>query len=460
MAVDSHPSSTASYDGTQKDASDSFHSDRLPAPIRDLFSQMVGQGVFRSSIPFHLCPTLGVCSSHSKRMGFADRRWQQAAVQAIRYSKSSGFRLLIAEGTPYSTFLQHLCLRLQAPFSVIQITRSDGKIAAGKHASRDASKHVCTFQLSCDANIDPELKCLPLHDRVLVSLSSFLFALQVSPGGKIASLLKKRLANESFPTSSLKVAWTSADDSVWIEKGAVGWFGPWSSIVASKTKQAEADRGNLLFCCHTVPPATIQPWAHSPSMLRSTSDEYLIHCTRGRQGPWPDQSWEQFCDELLLDKQRYESTPFETLVRIFRTGRLIATSERKPGGVASVSFSQRDLLGLLQERKFQKHLGRWDWEPYGLILSRTGLEQLGARPIRYLERSQAKETTIGDLAEVQWVDDVGRGQDWKREREWRLFSDLRLSRCHALPGFAFVPTEHEACALQHLSPWPILIVNL
>jgi hypothetical protein len=94
------------------------------------------------------------------------------------------------------------------------------------------------------------------------------------------------------------------------------------------------------------------------------------------------------------------------------------------------------------------------------MISRDRLEQIGARPVRYLKKSQSQETRVSDLAEVQWIDDMGRGQDWSEEREWRLFDDLRLSRCHAFPGFVFVPTEHEARALQHISPWPVLVVKL
>lgn len=460
MAVDSNLLSTSSQREKGNDDSRSFHSDCLPNPIRELFAAMVGQGVFHGTSLFQASPLVGICSSHSKRLGFADRQWLQSAVQAIKYSKSSRGRLLIAEDTPYSTFLQHLCLRLQTPLSVIQVVRSEEEIVSQQETGCDALKQVYTFQLESDEAIDPTLGRVPLHDRLLVALSSVLFALKVSPGGKIASLLKTRLCSPEIPTSSLKVAWTTPKDSDWIQRGAVGWFGPWSSPLVSQSEQSEVAWSPVLLPCHTAPPATHQPVIHSPSMLRTTSERFLIHCTRGRQGPWPDQSWGQFCDELLVDKQRYESTPFETLVRILLTGRLVATGQCKPGGIASVSFSQRDLFGLLQKRKFQKHLGRWDWEPYGFLLSRDRLEQIGARPVRYLKKSQAKETSVDDLAEVQWIDDMGCGQDWSEEREWRLFDDLRLSRCHASPGFVFVPTEHEAFLLQHASPWPVLVVKL
>lgn len=461
MVNESHIRSIAPQLGKRKIASISLPSDSLPAPIRGLFALMVGQGRLYGSASIESSTLLGVCSSHSKRLGFADRCWQQAAVQAIRHAKSSRRRLLLVGDTPYSIFLQHLCLRLQAPLSVIHVVRSDKEPDLRLPPACDAWKQEHIFCLENEDDVEPSLRCLPLHDRLLIALSDAVFALHVKPGGKIEKLLRARLMHKEIPSSSLKVAWTSREDSRWIQNGAVGWFGPWSLPIASNTQQLLEDaNGGSLMQCHTAPPATQQPRFASSSMLRGTGDKFLIHCTRGRQGPWPDQSWEQFCDELLLDQQRYESTPFETLVRILVTGRLIATSDRKPGGVASVSFSQRDLQGLLQERRFQRHLGRWDWEPYGLMLSRVWLEQIGARPVRYLKKSQSKGTPLGDVAEVQWIDDTGQGQDWSKEREWRLFTDLRLSRCHSAPGFVFVPTEREASALQHISPWPIMVVDL
>ncbi len=130
MPVDSNLLSTSSQREKGNDDSRSFHSDRLPNPIRELFAVMVGQGVFHGPSPFQASPLVGICSSHSKRLGFADRQWLQSAVQAIKYSKSSSGRLLIAEDTPYSTFLQHLCLRLQTPLSVIQVVRSEEGIVS------------------------------------------------------------------------------------------------------------------------------------------------------------------------------------------------------------------------------------------------------------------------------------------------------------------------------------------
>ncbi|AMV35751.1 hypothetical protein VN12_26905 [Pirellula sp. SH-Sr6A] len=433
----------------------SFRADQAPEPMRHMLAQFTGHAtIYGREAPWSE-PTLGICSSHSKRFGFADSRWQQPAWVAVQFAKQHGYRVLIPGDAPYAPSIVHVCKRLGTSFSLLLAPESE--VSLPKRILEVASTQEENFLVheeNVDA-IDPQLRAIPLQDRSLIGLSNLLFVVQVSKGGKIEQLLSKRLELREVPSSTIKVAWTSSNDSRWIQRGAVGWFGAWSSQSSPNVAGIETSWST----CLRFPQVTYQPIARATEFMRPTSDRYLVHCTRARQGPWPDQSWEQYCDELLLEPQRADATPLQALLRILSTGKLIATRPRKPGGVASVSFSQQNLKDLLRARKYQRHLGRWDWEPYGLLLSLDRLQENGAIPVQYVDKKRAHQTPSSEWPMVQFVDDTGGGQDWRFEREWRVFDDVRLSRYWRTPGFVFVPSFPEARLVQHVSPWPVLVVG-
>ncbi|XZE44340.1 hypothetical protein SH467x_003945 [Pirellulaceae bacterium SH467] len=432
-----------------------FRADQAPEPMRKLLEQFVGNATIYGNTSPWSGPTLGICSSHSKRYGFADPQWQQPALVAVQFAKQHGYRVLIPGEAPYTPAIVHVCKRLQTSFSLLiaQPCETDSRRQVSEPtAAQEEIYFICEGDVDA---IDPNLRPIPLQDRSLFGLSNQLFAVQVSKGGKMEQLLLKRLDQSDVPTSTIKVAWTSTKDSRWIQRGAVGWFGAWSTAAPSHVEKTVTSWPT----CQPFSKVTYQPIVRSSAFMQRTSDRYLIHCTRARRGPWPDQSWEQYCDELLLEPQRAEATPLQSLLRILTSGKLIATRERKTGGIASVSFSQQNLEDLLKARKFQRHLGRWDWEPYGLLLAADRLKELGAVPVQYVDRKRSNQIPSNEWPKVQFVDDAGGGQDWREEREWRVFDDVRLSRCWSSPGFVFVPSFSEARLVQHLSCWPVLVVR-
>ncbi len=164
--------------------------------------------------------------------------------------------------------------------------------------------------------------------------------------------------------------------------------------------------------------------------MRSQVDlesEWLTHCTRGRSGPWPDESLQEYYDQLLLGERARGFHARESLLRILKMQRILATDYLKRGGQKSVSLSAVPLWKLLERRTFQSHLGRWDWEPYGICIRKSIAGCQGAREVVYVDKavddSSAKHPGSGlgtpllppaESWELEYVSNI-----WKEEREWR-----------------------------------------
>ncbi len=108
-------------------------------------------------------------------------------------------------------------------------------------------------------------------------------------------------------------------------------------------------------------------------------------------------------------------------------------------------------------RRFQSHVARWDWEPYGIMIDRDWLESNGARQVTYIDRATAKQASEEELGFCQVISNESGSQDWRNEQEWRIAGDVRLSQVPFSKAIVFVPTMADARAIQSLSRWPIAI---
>jgi hypothetical protein len=181
---------------------------------------------------------------------------------------------------------------------------------------------------------------------------------------------------------------------------------------------------------------------------------YLTHCTRSPSGPWPDQSLAGYYDEMLTESSH--SQPLDTLLRILQQQKLIATSYLKRTNVATVSFSEVPLQELLARRTFQRHLHRWDWEPYGICIQKRWLEKQGCRIVTYGTKSGFQNLPRDDQPFFQVIPD---GSTWEHEREWRIADDLRLAEIPATEAFVFVPTVADGHRVSSVSRFPVMIVE-
>jgi hypothetical protein len=200
------------------------------------------------------------------------------------------------------------------------------------------------------------------------------------------------------------------------------------------------------------------PYGPASSNLLN-SEEFLVHFTRGRQGTWPDQSQDHVFDEAIRLEWYALKAPLHTLQRILSTQRLIASSYLRRGSVRTVCFTAQSIRSMLEHREFQSHIGRWDWEPYGIAIRRSWLADRGARPVRYLPGDMLSSLPIEEQAFGQPFPKDDRHRDWSIEREWRVKDDIRLCQIPADQAFVFVQSRSEAMILSSLSRWPIVFLS-
>ncbi len=235
---------------------------------------------------------------------------------------------------------------------------------------------------------------------------------------------------------------------------------------------------------------------------------YLTHCTRRTDGPWPGQSEESYWDDLLWDRPESDHGPLATLLRIVLSRSMRGSSKAIRGGVPVVCWTEVPGPELPKLRVYRKHRVRWDFCPYGICIERSWLEQQGARPVIYappshwnqlspqdqpffqavhFRRSGPPSTNSGAASSEaatsraatpgtvnsgtiglgpvvsQEIEAESQGNsggiDWRTEREWRTLGDLSLDGLPPDRGFLFVHSEAEAAVMAPASPWPVFTIG-
>jgi hypothetical protein len=186
------------------------------------------------------------------------------------------------------------------------------------------------------------------------------------------------------------------------------------------------------------------------------SADWLVHCTRECSGPWPGQSSEDYLDDLILGRASADHSVGSTLRRILVERRLRAVSRPVRGAAPAVSFSTCPLQELASRRIFRAHRGRWDFEPFGLAISRDWLIARGARPVVYRSRAEL----VGDDPFEQPARSRGAGGlDWTAEHEWRHPGDVDLSQLPPECGLVLVGSDSDVAAVAGQGCWGVLVVG-
>jgi hypothetical protein len=295
---------------------------------------------------------------------------------------------------------------------------------------------------------------LPLPDRATAASCDRLLALHVRPGGNLQRMLKARLEAGSRSSPEVFVAIGSdlvsrrlADELM--DLGAVGW------LVMNST--VGADHESPSWPGSDVPGKPLAPIIDCPS---AEDWPYLTHCTRRRQGPWPDEAEADYLDDLILDRIGADHSALAALWRIVGSGRLIAGCDIVRGDTPVVSFTAVPVTELPRLRTFRSHLSRWDFEPYGICIRRDWLQHRGARPVRYGDESTWAESTPQERVFFQKSHSRSAGgtvTDWTVEQEWRHVGDVPLDDLPRNAALLFVPSATEAKQLSTISPWPVTL---
>lgn len=186
---------------------------------------------------------------------------------------------------------------------------------------------------------------------------------------------------------------------------------------------------------------------------RLLAGDYLLHCTRAPRDAWPSESPRQYLDELLAGGSPRDA--LATLKRILDGRKLLASSRAIRGSAGVVCFSAAPLSALSRLRTFRRHRGRWDFEPYGLLLSRQRVVAFGAARVHYGGDRDWRRLSAAERPFFQ-VERSG-ADDWTAEQEWRLVGDLPLQPLlDDDDALAFTATRAEAEWLRSRTAFAVL----
>jgi hypothetical protein len=183
----------------------------------------------------------------------------------------------------------------------------------------------------------------------------------------------------------------------------------------------------------------------------------LTHFTRECPGPWPGQSRGDYYRGLVEGDASAAHTAFDTLNRILEEKRIRCGMTLIRGSAGVVAFTSAGLCHVHSLMRWRRGLGRWTFQPYGLMVDRKALRDRGARPVvygddhvwrrlpaRHRYRFQKRRSTAGA---------------WSKEKEWRLPMDLILDGLTEKEMCILVPSGSEAQFIRTTYGWPAAVVR-
>ncbi len=282
------------------------------------------------------------------------------------------------------------------------------------------------------------------RDEVLVAMADWLDVVHVRKRGRISAAVQERLRRSSDASIRVAISPATACDAVRLmDLGAVGWVDSADQPSSGPSNQPSNQPSDQLSPSRR-PQGTLE--VDPFSVWAKQSGRWLVHCTRASQEGWPDETQQQYRDAILLgDASSVQRGPLQALCRILGSRCLLASSIATAKAHRVVCFTEVSLQEILSRRCFRPHLGRWDYEPFGVGISMDAGKRIGIRRVIYGQPDERSKLAAEDRFRFH---PVGKTYDWTAEKEWRSPVMIDLSQFHAdeLQVFAL----HSAQAEQKL----------
>lgn len=340
--------------------------------------------------------------------------WVKRSVEAVRWLNDRGFGLVSSIGMMTWEIPTAVASDLRMPLLLIVPARCTADFV------RECDRAINDFNLDPDttgfapvmpddSTEEPNLSVA--RDRLVAEKAELLLPVSCREGGNMAALLHVARAG--------------------------------SCVVDSRFNAAETDTALRL------------KYEMSDLRLNDGLDEagekYLIHWTRGVSAPWPGERKISFYRDII-QSDCWPRSALDTLMRIVRMRRILASPRHMPGNVATVSLSSlapRDVIPLM---RWRARYGEMSFEPYGIGVERNLADQLDLREVQYFQA----ETQSSIPAEDRWRwQSKGEVTDWRAEREFRRKGDLDLERVKTDSVALFCRTSEEVEQLRAMHSGPI-----
>jgi len=173
--------------------------------------------------------------------------------------------------------------------------------------------------------------------------------------------------------------------------------------------------------------------------LGELSENYLIHWTRAANGPWPDETRDDYY-RSIMQSDHYPRDAFATLLHILGTRRLLASARHMPAGIATVSFSGLPPADVIPLMRWRARYAEMSFEPYGIGIRKDRALKSGIREVLYYDPTFGNPSSDADRWRRQ---SVGTKTDWRQEAEYRTKQNVRLDEIDEseLLVFCFYPRQ-------------------
>lgn len=295
-------------------------------------------------------------------------------------------------------------------------------------------------------------------DRLLASAATMSLLLSVRSKGNTLATCKQRLQIRSGNATRVLVnpnlTKTQVADQL-LQAGAVGWWLAGPKTPAQEEKASAVETGLSLQQGHSNEPSII-----AGDFDTIKSQPFLIHWTRRRVGAWPDQTQDEYMDDLIFRSGRRRHNELAALCRILASRRILASNQLTRARRPVTCLSDITLKEMVTKRVFRAHLSRWDFEPYGIAFKRNVfLRKFGARPVVYGGDAMWQSMDEEEQPYFQLRKSSSDKIDWQQEKEWRVIGDVDLNLVGPDDAIVFVARQSEIAALADLSIWPVVALG-
>jgi hypothetical protein len=206
------------------------------------------------------------------------------------------------------------------------------------------------------------------------------------------------------------------------------------------------------------PPRPRRPPFRVPPERDDEPWPWVVHYTRARPGELPGEPRWEYLRTLAESADPLFHGARRVLERILREGRIRASGRLVRGGTPAVSFTDAPPAEVARLCRWVRHLGRWNFEPYGIGLRRAAAVALGVRPVVYGPPALF-DTLPREERHLFQTTGTRRGADWTAEREWRARGDVDLDDWPREDTVVVVPDESAARAIRALADLPTVVLG-
>lgn len=255
------------------------------------------------------------------------------------------------------------------------------------------------------------------RDQEVMNSADLVIAVAIRAGGHMETLLRERWS----AGKNLRVVLPPDDEPTWrgtrnLANLGVPPIDEDLAVLARKTLALRAPVGPDELDWRLFFPA----WRDEPLTTPT-----LAHYTRGASGPWPGQAYCDHLEDLWCGGQRARRDAPAALGRILRSSKLVASARLIRGRFPVVSFTAVSPDRIRELHRYRAHLGRWDFEPWGIVFDRDWLIKKQARSVRYLPSAAFDQLSRVERPWFQKHDPPA--CDYSGEEEWRVLGDVDFS---------------------------------